>query len=328
MAVDPEKYINTGRLMVLQDDPAWKDDIKKANKHKNGHPFMYSDALFAHLGVIKSITGMSYANLEGVCRQSLGDEFALRHSIIHRRINNMKITFNKSKIARVVTAGGKTIRIAIDSSGMTPYKRGESIQAKWHVSRGFVKLHITTDANTGLILSAKLTDDSKGSGDAAQMEELLDDALENLDIQQDDSSNACPDQEVELLGDGAYGNRGNVTTCIERDITPILRGPVSSTTKAKGHAGWGDLVRSQFGDLSPTGKMYVNSLTKEEKYANQKRWMKDTGYGVRWRVEGVFSSIKRIQGEALWSRKVDTMKQEIRLRVATHNMLTLMGVHA
>ena len=72
----------------------------------------------------------------------------------------------------------------------------------------------------------------------------------------------------------------------------------------------------------------VDGLAGEEGYASQRKWMKETGYGRRRRVEGVFSSARRIQGEALWSRKVRYLRQEIRLRVATHNMVTMLGVHA
>ena len=56
--------------------------------------------------------------------------------------------------------------------------------------------------------------------------------------------------------------------------------------------------------------------------------MKRTGYGRRWRVEGVFSSLKRIQGEAFWSRKWSCVLQEVRIRVAVHNMMVRMGVPA
>ncbi len=37
------------------------------------NPFMYNDALFAALGVIKTIAGLSYKNLEGLCKEALGD---------------------------------------------------------------------------------------------------------------------------------------------------------------------------------------------------------------------------------------------------------------
>lgn len=336
MTLDSKKYIDVGRLMVLGPDPKWKEDVKKANYHKNGHPFVYSNALFAALGVIKTITGLSYKNLEGLCKESLGDANAPDHSTIHARIANLDISFDDSNRANIKTHDGKTIRFAIDSTGMTPYKRGESMHEKWRVKRGFVKLHVIVDESDGMVLSAKLTDDGKGSGDTLQLEELLDDALEKIELQKTGSTECViqnsdkgqQHQDVELLGDGAYGSRKNVAACKKRNVSPILRLAVTSTTRGYGYGDdWSNLVREQFGCKTKGRRMYTNSLTKNEKYDNQKKWMKDTKYGKRWRVECVFSSIKRIQGEALWSRKIPYMKQEIRLRMWVHNVITKMGVH-
>ena len=210
---------------------------------------------------------------------------------------------------------------------MTPCRRGESIQAKWHVKRGFVKLHVIVDVSDGTILSAKLTDDGKGSGDSLQLEELLDDALEGVS-EGEGRHGAGQDRKVDLLGDGAYGSSRNVAACRKRGVVPVLRLNVTSTTRGRGYGDqWGDTVREQLGSTSANGRVHAGSLTKEERYANQKEWMKKVEYGQRWRVEGVFSSAKRIQGEALWSRKVRYMKQEIRLRVAVHNLIVRMGVH-
>ena len=50
--------------------------------------------LFAALCVIKTITGLSYKNLEGLCKESLGDSNAPDHSTIHARINNLDISFD------------------------------------------------------------------------------------------------------------------------------------------------------------------------------------------------------------------------------------------
>ena len=256
MTLDSGKYIDVGRLMVLGLDPRWKKDVKKANYHKNGRPFMYSNALFAALGVIKTITGLSYKNLEGLCKESLGDANAPDHSTIHARINSLDISFDDSNRANIKTHDGETIRFAIDSTGMTPYKRGESIHEKWHVKRGFVKLHVIVDESDGTVLSAKLTDDGKGSGDALQLEELLDDALEKIELQQTGSTECViqnsdkeqQHQDVELLGDGAYGSRKNVAACKKRNVSPILRLVVTSTTRGAGYGDdWSNLVREQFG---------------------------------------------------------------------------------
>ncbi len=50
------------------------------------------------------------------------------------------------------------------------------------------------------------------------------------------------------------------------------------------------------------------------------RW-KDSmvSYGKRWIVETVFSSIKRMFGEYVYSTKIKNMKQELMLKVSLYN---------
>ncbi len=42
-------------------------------------------------------------------------------------------------------------------------------------------------------------------------------------------------------------------------------------------------------------------------------------YGQRWIVETVFSYLKRMFGEYVYSTKMENMKQELRLKVSLYN---------
>ena len=381
MALDPQKYVDFGKRLVLREDPGWERELKKANHRKNGHPIKYPDSLFARMAIFKACTGAPYRALEGMCRESLGH--GPDHSVIRDRILLLDMEHDSlAGSGTVKTRDGRVIRFVIDSSGMTPADRGECLRDKWGVRRDFYKLHVVSDADDGYILAAILTDSGEGSGDAAQLEGLVDMALENAGIRvsgegagagagkpdaaaaaaageagagagKPDAAAAAaageagagagkpdipgPDKPdgagngpvVELYGDGAYGSRKNIAACAKRGIRPIIRVNITSNTGGKGHGdGWSDLIRDQLGTRSEDGKVYANSLAREERRANQKAWMKRTGYGRRWRVEGVFSSLKRIQGEAFWSRKWSCVLQEVRIRVAVHNMMVRMGVPA
>lgn len=69
---------------------------------------------------------------------------------------------------------------------------------------------------------------------------------------------------------------------IYRSSKPMVAKLVVTFTKERGYGDdWGNLVREQFGNKTENSRTYTNSLIKEEKYTNQKKWMKDTKYGKR-----------------------------------------------
>ena len=297
MTATDQKYIEFGKRMVIRRDPKWQDWLKKANRRKNGRPLLYADGMFVTLALIRTCTGMSYRAPGGMCQESLG--YAPDHTTIRERIMLLEMDHDTlvPPDAAKPPDGGGVRRLMVDTSGMTPAERGECMRDKWDVKRDFYKLHIIADADDGYIRRAILTDSGKGSADVHRLVELLDMALEDPDIQQarGDAGAAGAEPAVELYADGAYGSRKDMATCAERGVKPIIRANITSTTGGRGHgAGWSDFIRDQLGTRSEDGKVRTNSLTREERRANQKAWMKRNGYGRRWRVEGVFSSIKRI----------------------------------
>jgi len=50
-------------------------------------------------------------------------------------------------------------------------------------------------------------------------------------------------------------------------------------------------------------------------------WSRVTIYGMRWKVEGLFSSIKRIFGEGVRATSREGMFREIRMKVNGYNRL-------
>ena len=51
----------------------------------------------------------------------------------------------------------------------------------------------------------------------------------------------------------------------------------------------------------------------------RQRWKNSVSYGHRWIVEAVFSSLKRMFGEYVYSVKINNMKQELMLKAALYN---------
>ncbi len=54
---------------------------------------------------------------------------------------------------------------------------------------------------------------------------------------------------------------------------------------------------------------------------NLQKWKDSVSYGNRWIVETVFSSIKRIFGEYVYSARLNNMKQEMILKVSLYNKI-------
>ncbi len=50
-------------------------------------------------------------------------------------------------------------------------------------------------------------------------------------------------------------------------------------------------------------------------------WARVTNYGMRWKVEGNFSSLKRIFGEGVRATSREGMFREIQMKVNCYNML-------
>ena len=98
---------------------------------------------------------------------------------------------------------------------------------------------------------------------------------------------------IDLRGDAGYV----FTLPANLGITPIIRIRVNANAKSDGVGraralaapehlgGWGDCSNEEF-----------NSMTKDERRLNQKRWKKDVRSGLLWIVETVISAFKRVFG--------------------------------
>jgi len=74
------------------------------------------------------------------------------HTIIHKRINRLKIPLNRRPAANM--------ELVVDSSGIKLTNRGEWMRHKWQKHRkGFLKIHVGVDVKTKQVLALKVTDE-------------------------------------------------------------------------------------------------------------------------------------------------------------------------
>ena len=71
------------------------------------------------------------------------------YSTISRRTNRLDITINEKL--------GNDIVIALDSTGIKVANREEWMRHKWHVRKGYLKIHVAVDTKKKRILSLEVT---------------------------------------------------------------------------------------------------------------------------------------------------------------------------
>ncbi|MCE2614709.1 MAG: IS5 family transposase [Nitrosopumilus sp. (ex Thoosa mismalolli)] len=316
-------------MLAVSEDLQWSRQLREANRRKkNGAPFKYAEALFVSLAITRSMMQIPYRQLAGMASEMMSDIPMPSHATIHRRIRNLRVQAIGSMVTVTAADGSKGIFYAVDSTGIKVDNLGEWIRKKWKARRGFVKMHILVDTDTGMIRALRVTDESVG--DSKMFAQLLEEGMPDggtgclkTDCVPKEQEKEEQHQRISVLADGAYASRDIHKTCADCGATPLIRLKVSSTARGKGKGdAWGLAVRDQLGG-SPTSP--VGTLTKEQKAENQKKWKKRVRYGRRWTVEIVISAFKRIFGESVMATRWEDMVHEMTLKVATYNRITAIG---
>jgi hypothetical protein len=255
------------------------------NGGKVGAPFQYSDSYILFLAFLKIGFKIPYRTVQGIVR-GLSDYV--------RIVEEMHFTHMRRRILKVkpsIEEGldfetDRPITLVVDASGLTVSKKGDYIEEKWiRKKKEFVKLHIAVDAKSKKVVSFRIT---KGTvHDAKKFCPLVREAAKKYDIEK-------------LHADKAHDNRRNFNLLDELDVEPAIEIRNNASTRSGGC----QLRREEV------------LLIKKLGYEGWKR-IKDAGR--RWIAEIVFSSIKRVLGEDLLSRKFSTQKVEAGLKVMLYN---------
>jgi hypothetical protein len=122
------------------------------------------------------------------------------YSTISRCIKKLKIKINE-KI-------GDDIVIALDSTGIKVANRGEWMRHKWHVRKGYLKIHVSVDIKKKRILSLEVT--SEEVHDGKMLKKLVDNATKNNNVKR-------------VLADGMYDNNKNFRYLSKNNIKPTIK---------------------------------------------------------------------------------------------------------
>jgi hypothetical protein len=169
------------------------------------------------------------------------------------------------------------------------------MQDKWNLrsnnKKGYLKIHVVAvNVKTKKILSMKVTDEHVHDGKA--LPELVDEVIKS-------------DNMVsigKLFGDGAYDNNDIFRYLSDNGILPCIK--VRKNAR----------VRWKKGN-------FLRNLSVLAQRNDLQKWKDSVSYGKRWIVETVFSSIKRMFGEYLYSVKLRNMIQELMLKASLYNKM-------
>ncbi len=167
---------------------------------------------------------------------------------------------------------------------------------KWHLKnnnkKGYLKIHVAVNVKTKKILSMKVTDDEHVH-DSKALPELVENIIKSDDM--------VPIGK--LFCDGAY--EGN-------NIFRYLGdNGIQSCIKVRKNA----RIRWKKGSI-------LRNLSILAQRNDLQGWKEDSvSYGQRWIVETVFSSLKRMFGEYVYSVRLKNMIQEMMLKASLYNKL-------
>src|SRR6476620_5706999 len=122
------------------------------------------------------------------------------YSTISRRINKLEIKINERF--------GNDIVIALDSTGIKVANRGEWMRHKWHVRKGYLKIHVAVNIKNKRIISLEVT--SEEVHDGKMLMKLVDNVSANNNVKG-------------ALADDMYDSNKNFRHLSKNHIKPGIR---------------------------------------------------------------------------------------------------------
>lgn len=282
--------VQRGSLTIWLDDAvlaAWKNQQKNG---KRGRDQTYSDTTIITMLTLKAVFGLPLRATQGLT-QSL---FTLAHfsvpvpdySTLSRRQATVAVPLPRTRAT-------EPVHLVVDSSGLKVYGEGEWKVRKhgWSKRRTWCAIHIGVDVDTQQVLACVMNE--HGGGDAAVLPDVLAEVNEPLQA---------------VGADGAYdtvGCYGAIETYGARAIIPPRDNAVVNSGPE-----W-------------AGR---NAVVERCATIGRTAWKVESGYHRRSLAETAFFRLKTMFGERLSSRRKERQRTEGRIRCATLNRMTQLGM--
>jgi hypothetical protein len=123
----------------------WDKELKEMNKDKVGEPFHYPNTFLLLLGYAKAYFHLPHRQTEGIAKGHAHGKVPSipNYSTISRRINELDVKINDDY--RSKEFNNEYVIIAIDSTGIKVTDRGQWMDEKWKVRKGYLKIHVAVN---------------------------------------------------------------------------------------------------------------------------------------------------------------------------------------
>jgi hypothetical protein len=183
------------------------------NHGKVGEPYAYPDSFIQFLGYMRAYFHLPYRQTQVIALASTKVPCIPNYSTISRRINKLDIKINEGLL------GNDAIVIALDSTGIKVANRGEWMRHKWHVRKGYLKIHVAVDIKRKRILSLEVT--SEEVHDGKMLSKLVDNASSSSCSSAADDDGG--DRVKDMVADGMYDSNNNFRYLSSNHIKPGIK---------------------------------------------------------------------------------------------------------
>jgi hypothetical protein len=257
-----------------------------------GGPPRYSALAIATALTLRAVFRLALRQTEGLIGsvvQLLGLGLAVPgHSTLSRRAGTVEVPRPR--------CGREPVHLLVDSTGLKLCGPGEWLAERHgtRTRRGWRRLHLATDADTGRIVASELTD--KDADDGSQVGPLLD---------------RTDGPVVSFTADGAFDRDDVYTEVAARHPDAEVIVPPRSSA-----------VPSETAETAPTRRDAHLRLIAER---GRMGWQRASGYGWRALVQSDISRWKRVIGDGLRSRTEGRQATEVAVAAAALNRMLELG---
>lgn len=264
-------------------------------KTRGGQP-LYSDLAIETTLTLGMVFGLRLRQSEGLLSSVLDimglDLPVPDHTTLSRRAITWKPSARSNDRQNVP---GEPIHVLVDSTGLKIYGAGQWLEEKHGTKsrRGWRKLHLAVDADSGEIIAHSLTDQE--TGDASQLQALLD---------------QIDDEIGQFTADGAYDGDPSYDAVLRHSADARVVIPPRSNAVVRPTA----QACCQRDD-------HITSMQIDGRL----KWQASTGYGKRALAETAMGRYKGVIGPRLRARSFLAQQTEAAIGVAMLNRMLACG---
>ncbi|GLI45979.1 IS5 family transposase [Methanoculleus bourgensis] len=283
-------WSSAANSLLLDFVDQWDAQLAQMNAGKRGRPFQYPESFIAWMARIHIFLQMPYRQIEGFVRKLatfIPSLKAANYTTLFCRIKNLDLSLEA--LPEILA---DDVIVGADSTGIKVTNRGEWMREKWGARRGWIKVHLMIDVETNQALGLEITDEAVQ--DDQRFIPLLDQTQQN-----------CGEEHpvYRVLADGAYDRNELFNALEHRGIASGIKTRVNAATHSTRSPYRAECVRNR------------------KRWGGYPMWALVVTYGMRWKVEGAFSTIKRILGEQVQATSREGMFREVRMKVNSYNRL-------